>query len=151
MLLAERLKKKGGPGNLYKASTDNMLFFNRDRIFTIYKRAKLNNGEYLFWVEEDGKKINGRFLRQELFKYLNLFLGRAYYRDINLHFVYNTQYKQWFSSGPEFFNEAICKKVRNKNFNLKRLQENIIMMKRKEMAMQLAIWIKRKLWEIEDI
>ena len=45
--------------------------------------------------------------------------GKAYYRDINLYFVYNTQYKKWFSSGPEFFNEAICEKVRNKNFNLK--------------------------------
>ena len=48
-------------------------------------------------------------------QYLNLFLGRAYYRDINLYFVYDTQYKQWFSFGPEFFNEAICEKVRNKN------------------------------------
>ena len=44
-----------------------MLFFNRDRIFIRYKRAKLNNGTYLYWVEEDGKNINGRFLRQELF------------------------------------------------------------------------------------
>ena len=44
-----------------------MLFFNRDRIFSIYKTARLNNGTYLYWVEEDGKKINGRFLRQELF------------------------------------------------------------------------------------
>ena len=26
--------------------------------------------------------------------------------------------KQWFTSGPEFFNEAICEKVRNKNFGL---------------------------------
>ena len=52
-------------------------------------------------------------------EYLNHFLGKAYYRDINLYFVYDTQYKQWFSSGPEFFNEAICKKVRNKTFNLK--------------------------------
>ena len=37
LVLAERLKKKDAPGNLYKASTDNMLLFNRDRIFTIYK------------------------------------------------------------------------------------------------------------------
>ena len=59
LVLAERLKKKDAPGNLYKASTDNMPFFNRDRIFTI--RTKLNNDTYLFWVEEDGKKINGRF------------------------------------------------------------------------------------------
>ena len=47
--------------------------------------------------------------------------GKAYYRDINLYFVYDTQNKQWFSSGPEFFNEAICEKVRNKNFNFKAL------------------------------
>ena len=59
-VLAERLKKKDTTGNVYKASTDN-------RIFTIYKRAKLNNGTYLYWVEENGKKIDGRFLRQELF------------------------------------------------------------------------------------
>ena len=67
LVLAKRLKKKDVPGNLCKASTDNMLFFNRDRIFTMYKRAKLNNSIYLYWVEEDRKKINGRFLRQELF------------------------------------------------------------------------------------
>ena len=67
LVLAERLKKKDASGNLYKASTDNIPFFNRNRIFTIYKRAKLENGTYLYWVEEDGKKIKDRFLRQELF------------------------------------------------------------------------------------
>ena len=67
LVLAERLKKKDAPGNLYKASTDNIPFFNRNRIITIYKRAKLNNGTYLYCVEENGKKIDGRFLRQELF------------------------------------------------------------------------------------
>ena len=67
LVLAERLKKKDASGNLYKASTDNIPFFNRNRIFTIYTRAKLNNGTYLYWVEENGKKIHGRFLRQELF------------------------------------------------------------------------------------
>ena len=56
LLLAERLKKKDAPGNLYKASTDNMPFFNRNRIFTICKRAKLNNGTYLYWVEEKKKR-----------------------------------------------------------------------------------------------
>ena len=74
LVLTERLKKKDAPGNLYKASTDNMPFLNRDRIFTVYKRAKLKNGTYLYWVEEDGKKINGRFLRQELFALNNQFL-----------------------------------------------------------------------------
>ena len=67
LVLAERLKKKDASGSLYKASTENIPFFNRDRIFTIYKRAKLENGVYLYWLEENGRKINGRFLRQELF------------------------------------------------------------------------------------
>ena len=66
LVLMERYKKTDAQGNLYKASTENMPFFNRNRIFTIYKRAKLNNGTYLYWVEEDGKKVNGTFLRQEL-------------------------------------------------------------------------------------
>ena len=52
-------------------------------------------------------------------EYLNFFLGKAYYRDINLLYVYDKQNKQWFTSGPEFFNETICEKVRNTNFNLK--------------------------------
>ena len=57
LVLAERLKKKDAPGNLYKASSENMSFFNRDSVFTIYKRAKLNNSTYLYWVEEDHKKL----------------------------------------------------------------------------------------------
>ena len=48
LVLAERLKKKDAAGNLYKAFTENMLFFNRNRIFSLYKRAKLNNGTYLY-------------------------------------------------------------------------------------------------------
>ena len=65
LVLAERLTKKDTPGRLYKSSTENMPFFNRNRIFTIYKRAKLNNGTYLYWL--DSQKAKGRFLRQDLF------------------------------------------------------------------------------------
>ena len=68
LVLAERLKKKDAPSKFYKASTDNIPFSNRDKIFTIYKRAKLTNGSYLYWIEdENNNKIEGRFLRQELF------------------------------------------------------------------------------------
>ena len=75
LVLAERLKKKDVvPGNLYKASTENIPFFNRNRILTIYKRAKLENGIYLYWLEEKGRKIIGRFLRQELFALNKQFL-----------------------------------------------------------------------------
>ena len=65
LVLAERLTKKDTPGRLYKSSTENMPFFNRNRIFTIYKRAKLNNGTYLYWLAS--QKAKERFLRQELF------------------------------------------------------------------------------------
>ena len=61
LILSERIRKKDAPGNLYKP------LFNRNIIFTMYKRAKLNNGTYLYWVEDGSKKINGRFTRQELF------------------------------------------------------------------------------------
>ena len=48
LVLAERLKKKDTPSKFYKASTDSIPFFNRDKIFTIYKRARLNSGSYLY-------------------------------------------------------------------------------------------------------
>ena len=74
LVLAERLRKNNAPGRLYKSSTENMPFFNRNRICTIYKRAKLENGTYLYWLEEDGQKVKGRFLRQELFALDNQFI-----------------------------------------------------------------------------
>ena len=41
LLLAERLRKKDAPGRHYKSSTENIPYFNRNRIFTIYKCVKL--------------------------------------------------------------------------------------------------------------
>ena len=73
LVSVERLTKKDAPGKLFKSTTDNMPYFNRNRIFTIYKRAKLNNSSYLYWVEEDGQKVKGRFLRQELLALNNQF------------------------------------------------------------------------------
>ena len=68
LVLAERLKKKDAPSKSFKASTHNIPFFNREKIFTIYKRAKLNSGSYLYWLEDDKmNKVEGRFIRQELF------------------------------------------------------------------------------------
>ena len=74
LILAERLKKKDASSKFFKASTDNIPFFNRQKVFRIYKRAKLHNGTYLYWLEdENNKKIEGRFLRQELFALNNQF------------------------------------------------------------------------------
>ena len=74
LVLAERLKKKDAPSKFFKASTDNIPFFNREKIFRIYKRARLDNGSYLYWLEdENNKKVEGRFLREELFALRNQF------------------------------------------------------------------------------
>ena len=74
LVLAERLKKKDAPSKFFKASTDNIPFFNREKIFRIYKRAKLDNGSYLYWLEdENNKKVESRFLREELFALRNQF------------------------------------------------------------------------------
>ena len=74
LVSAERLRKKDAPGRLYQSSTENMPFFTRNRIFTIYKRAKLENGTFLYWLDEDGQKVKGRFIRQELFALNNQFV-----------------------------------------------------------------------------
>ena len=76
LVLAERLKKKDAPSKFFKASTDNIPFFNREKVFRIYKRAKLDSGSYLYWLkDENNKKVEGRFLREELFALRNQFEG----------------------------------------------------------------------------
>ena len=67
LVLAKRLKKEDAPGKFFKSSTDNIPFFNINRIFTIYKKVKLNNNSYLHWLEENEHEVKVRFLRQELF------------------------------------------------------------------------------------
>ena len=66
--------KKDASGKFFKSSTDNIPFFNRNRIFTIYKKVKLNNNSCLYWLEENEREVKGRFLRQYLFALNNQFL-----------------------------------------------------------------------------
>ena len=69
LVLSERLKKKDVPGKLYKATTQNKSFFNKNKIFIVKKRIKtLNDGWYYWLAEEKSNKINKfRFVRQELY------------------------------------------------------------------------------------
>ena len=66
-VLSEHLKKKDVPGIFYKSSTENKTFFNRDRIFTVVNRSKINDQGFIYWIKESNKKINGRFLRHKLY------------------------------------------------------------------------------------
>ena len=40
LVLSERFKKKDTPGFLYKSTTQNRLFFNKDKVFVIKKRVQ---------------------------------------------------------------------------------------------------------------
>ena len=74
IILAERIKKKDAPLKFYKASTDNIPFFNRENIYTVYKKVNNNRGTFYYWLLDDKQqKVNGRFLRQELFALDNQF------------------------------------------------------------------------------
>ena len=68
LALAERLKKKDTPGNLYKSTTKNISFFNREQVFVVRKVVKVSNN-YHCWIlkEEEVKVLDKLFMRQELF------------------------------------------------------------------------------------
>ena len=68
LALAERLKKKNAPVNLYKSTTENISFFTRDKLFVIRKIIKISN-TYHYWISIEGedKEIDTRFLRLEFY------------------------------------------------------------------------------------
>ena len=75
LVLAERLRKKDATGNLYKSTTENMPFFNRNEVFIVKKFVRTDD-TYYYWISKttDGDKlIDNRFLRQELFALKNQF------------------------------------------------------------------------------
>ena len=63
LILVSRLKKKDEPGKLYKSSTENRLYFNREKVFKISHRVINKNGKYYYWLQN----FKGRFIRQELY------------------------------------------------------------------------------------
>ena len=71
LVLAERLKKKDALGKLYKTSTQNKTFFNKDNIFIIRKRVQTTSNDWYYWLlEENSENINKfRYLRQEVFAF----------------------------------------------------------------------------------
>ena len=67
LVLAERIKKKDAPKFLFKSTTQNIPFFNKKEVFKINKHV-LNNNVYNYWIKtEEGKNIDKRFIREELF------------------------------------------------------------------------------------
>ena len=101
----------------------------------ISERPTLQGVNLVVLLNEKQTLIENFFLRNDPHKsteYLNFFLESYYYRDINLYFAHDKQNKQWFTSGHEFYNEAICKKVTNKNFNLKKFARKFYYIDKRE-------------------
>ena len=69
LVSAERLKKKDAQDNLYKSTTENISFFNREQVFMVKKIVKIFNKKKNYWIPKEGedKVINKGFLRQELY------------------------------------------------------------------------------------
>ena len=74
LVLGERLRKKDTLGNLYKSTTKNISFINREEIF-IVRKVLSKEDSYNYWIFKtaDSEIINKRFLRQELFALKNQF------------------------------------------------------------------------------
>ena len=72
LVLAERLRKKDTPGNLYKSTIKNISSFNREEIF-IVRKVLLKEDSYNYWISETAgcEIIKKRPLRQELFALKN--------------------------------------------------------------------------------
>ena len=87
-----------------------------------FERALIKGLNLIVRLNENQTHIESFFLHRSPSggtENISFVLGRSYYRDINLFFVYDRQNKQWFSSGTDFFNEAICEKVTNRSFILR--------------------------------
>ena len=68
LVLSERLKKKDAPGFLYKSTTQNRSFFNKDKVFVVKKRVQQGDNFYYWLSADNSDKIdNKRYIRQELF------------------------------------------------------------------------------------
>ena len=75
LVLAERLRKKDAPGNLYKSTTENTPFFNRNEVFIVRKVVPTDD-TYYYWISkttDSDKLIDNRFLRQGVFALKNQF------------------------------------------------------------------------------
>ena len=87
-VLAERIKKKSTPGKFYKQSVQNISYFNKDSVFTIRKKQKIDGIMY-HWIKSIGKKLSTRFQRSELFAIKSNFLWKIVYLKNKRFFCLN--------------------------------------------------------------
>ena len=65
-ILAERIQKKSTPGKFYKQSVQNISYFNKETVYIIRKKQKIDEITY-YWVKSLLNDLKKRFQRSELF------------------------------------------------------------------------------------
>ena len=75
LVLAERIKKKSAPGKFYKQMVQNISYFNKNEIFPIRSKQKIDKNTY-YWVKnsKNNKYLLKRFERHKLFAVINNFI-----------------------------------------------------------------------------
>ena len=108
LALAERLRKKDAPGNLYKSSTENMSFFNCEQVLIVMKVFPQEDS-HNYWISkmEDGEIIDKRFLRFYYKSYLHLKINLIKKKTMEPIFIYysNLKFKENKIFTIEFSNE----------------------------------------------
>ena len=97
-------------------------------------------------LDEEQKLIESFFLYQPPWntKYLNYFLEKNYYRDINLYFVYDRPNRQWFTAGKKIYNEVMCEKLTNPNFKLNAFMKKFYYTEKEAMVILSVLAIKEE-------
>ena len=73
LVLAERIRKKSAPRKFQKQSVQNISCFNKEKVFFIRKKQKLDKISYYWLKDSQNKKLTKRFQRTELFAVNNNF------------------------------------------------------------------------------
>ena len=69
------IRKKSAPGKFYKQTVQNISYFNKENVFTIRNKKKIDKKIY-YWLKntETNKYLLKRFQRDELFSLVNNFI-----------------------------------------------------------------------------
>ena len=59
LVLAEQIKKKDAPCNLFKSPTKNISFFNREQLPLVRKIIKISDINY-YWISKEGEDLNSK-------------------------------------------------------------------------------------------
>ena len=73
LVLAERIRKKSAPGKSSKQSVQNISYFNKEKVFFIRKKQKIDKISYYWLKDSQNKKLTKRFQRNEFFAVNNNF------------------------------------------------------------------------------